>query len=65
MKEGKLKIKEILKEKDISQYELAKRLQIPSHHVTNMVKPSFNPTFKTLQKISKALECKIKELIDE
>lgn len=65
MSRPKLKIKDFLNKKEISQYELAKRMSIPAHHVTNMVKPDFNPTFKTLQKIAQALECKIRDLIDE
>lgn len=65
MSRPKLKIKEVLNKNNISQYELAKRLSIPPHHVTNMVKSDFNPTFKTLLKIAEAIKCKVRDLIDE
>lgn len=65
MNKPKVKLKKVLKEKSMSQYELAKRLNVPPHHVTKMTKPEFNPTLKTLGKISSALNCKILDLIEE
>lgn len=61
----KLKIRKALDERDISQYELAKRLELQTQHITKMVKPEFNPTFKTLVRIAEAIGCPLAELIDE
>lgn len=63
--EAKLKIKSVLKKYEVSQYELAKRLDVPTNHITNMIKSDYNPTFKTLKKLAKAVGCKISEFIEE
>jgi len=62
---AKLKIKAALQERGISQYQLAQLLGLQTQHITKMVKANYNPTFKTLVKVSEAIGCKVKDLIDE
>lgn len=61
----KLKIKTVLKEYGVSQYQLAQLLELQTQHVTKMVKPDYNPTFNTLVRIAEAVGCKVADLIDE
>jgi len=62
---AKLKIKKALESHGVTQYELAKRLDLQTQHVTKMVKSDYNPTFKTLVRIADAIGCQVSELIDE
>lgn len=64
-KPAKLKLKKVLKNYKITQYELSKRLDVPTNYVTKIVKPNFNPTLKTLKKLAKAIGCKVSDLIDD
>lgn len=64
-KKARLKIRKALEERGVSQYELAKRLGLQTQHITKMVKPEFNPTFKTLTRIAEAVGCSVSDLIDE
>ena len=59
----KNRIKTILKEKGVSQNELAERLNVT--HATISVAISGNPTLKTLSAIANALEVNVSDLIDE
>lgn len=64
-KKPKIALKSLLIKNNISQYELAKRLNIEPNRISKMIKPEFNPTFSTLSKIAEALDCQIKDLIEE
>lgn len=64
-KRPKLKIKSALKERGVSQYELARRLGLQTQHITKMVKITYNPTFYTLVRIAEAIDCKVRDLIEE
>lgn len=64
-KPAKFRLKKVLKEKDVSQYELAKRLGVHTNNVSRMVKPGYNPTLKTLNKLADALGCKVTDFIEE
>ena len=63
-KEAKVNILKILKAKKISQYELAKRLNVPSDYVTRIIQRK-NPTIKTLNKVGKAIGCKVCDMIEQ
>ncbi|MBK9293892.1 MAG: helix-turn-helix transcriptional regulator [Oligoflexia bacterium] len=64
-KRPKLKIKAALQEHKMSQYQLANLMGLQTQHITNMVKPGYNPTFNTLVRISDAIGCKVRDLIEE
>lgn len=57
------KIKEILKEKCIKQYELAEKLGMTNPQFINTLKR--NPTIETLQKIAKALDVEVIDLFED
>lgn len=56
-----LRIKEVLKEKKMSQIELAEKLDITTVGLNKII--NGNPTIDTLFKISEALDIDIRELI--
>jgi DNA-binding Xre family transcriptional regulator len=64
-KRPRLKIRKALDEWNVSQYELAQRLELQTQHTTKMVKTEYNPTFKTLVRIAEAIGCSVSDLIDE
>ena len=49
-------IKELLKLKNISQVELAEKLGIDAHYISDIECGSRNITFKTLARLTEALE---------
>lgn len=55
-----LRIKEILKEKGVTQVELAERIRITQVGLNRMI--NGNPTAETLLKIAQALDIDIREL---
>lgn len=60
-----LKIKEILEKKQKSQVWLSQEIDVSVVSVNNWVKNKTNPSLETLYKISKVLNVKISDLIDE
>ena len=60
-----LKIKEILEKKHKSQVWLSQEIDVSVVSVNNWVKNKTNPSLETLYKISKVLNVKISDLIDE
>lgn len=57
-----LRIKEILKEKNVSQIELAEKLEISKVGINKII--NGNPTAETLYKIAEVLDVDIKELFN-
>ena len=61
-KQDMLRIKEILKEKNITQIELAEKIGITQVGLSRMI--NGNPTAETLVKIAEALDIDIRELFE-
>lgn len=57
-------ISKIREKKKMTQYKLAKEIFADQSNLARIEDGKVNPTIKTLLKISKALNCSIKELID-
>lgn len=64
-KRPRLRLAEVLKEKEVSKYKLAKLLKKNSSNVMVYFKETYNPTFSTLVSLAEVLECKVCDLIDE
>jgi transcriptional regulator with XRE-family HTH domain len=64
-KKAKLRIRKVLDQYKVSQYELAKRMGLQTQHVTKMIKDGYNPQFETLLRIADAIGCKVTELIED
>ena len=62
---AKLRLSEALLEKKVSKREFARRLNVDSATVFRYFRRGYNPTFETLAKFAKALNCKIADLIEE
>lgn len=58
------KIKELRKEKNLSQFELSVECEIPKNQVGRIERGLIFPTLKTLVKISNGLKIHPKELFD-
>jgi len=54
----------IRKKKNLSQYKLAQEILTDQSNLARIEDGKVNPTVKTLLKISSALNCKVKDLID-
>lgn len=63
-KEMKLRVKDILKEKKLTQKEFALRMKMHSESLTRILNGG-NPTMQTLENMAKALNVNIAELFDE
>jgi DNA-binding Xre family transcriptional regulator len=61
----KLKIEAILQKKKISKYRLAQLLDVPTSTVFRYFKAEYDPKLSTLEKVAKALEVKVRDLLDE
>ena len=59
------KIRLFLMNKGINQNELAEKLNWQPYRVSKFLKGKTNPTFSTLENISKALGLSIKEMIKD
>lgn len=57
-----MRIKELLREKNITQGELAKRMGITNGAVSQILNDKYAPKLDTLQRIADALEVDIAEL---
>lgn len=57
-----LRIKEVLKEKKVSQIELAEKLEITTVGINKII--NGNPTAETLQKIAEVLDVDIRDLFE-
>lgn len=57
-----LRIKEVLKEKKVSQIELAEKLDITTVGINKII--NGNPTAETLQKIAEVLDVDIRDLFE-
>lgn len=57
-----LRIKEVLKEKNVSQIELAEKLDISKVGINKII--NGNPTAETLQKIAEVLDVDIRDLFE-
>lgn len=57
------KLKELLKEKNISGYKLAKMLEIDTNTVYRWINNIFVPSTKNLYKICEVLDCKIDDIV--
>ncbi|EAH0474616.1 XRE family transcriptional regulator [Listeria monocytogenes] len=56
------KVEKIMKEKNISQYELAKRMNVPTSTITELKKGRIKkPSFDLMQKIAEALDTSLDE----
>lgn len=56
-------ILQVRQARGISQRELANRLHVDPSYVSRLEKRGANPSKKTLQRIAKALDCEVDELI--
>jgi transcriptional regulator with XRE-family HTH domain len=52
-----LRIKEVLKEQNLTAKELAERVGISRENITNIINEKSKPAFDTLIKISEAINC--------
>lgn len=59
----KARIKELLKEKGVTQKDLAERLNVKQETVSRQI--SGNPTLNTLKDIASALDVEVKDLFTE
>ena len=57
-------ISKIREKKKMTQYKLAKEIFADQSNLARIEDGKVNPTVKTLLKISKALNCSVKDLID-
>ena len=62
---AKLKIKSVMKEKDVSQYALAKSMNMQSSNLKRILDGQTDPKFSTLSKIATELGVRVRDLIDE
>ena len=61
----KLKSEAIMQKRKISKYRLAQMLGLPTSSVFRYFKPDYDPKLSSLEKIAKALEVKVRDLLDE
>jgi DNA-binding Xre family transcriptional regulator len=61
----KLKLEAIMQKRKISKYRLAQMLGLPTSSVFRYFKPDYDPKLSSLEKIAKALEVKVRDLLDE
>lgn len=57
-----LRIQEVLKEKNISQIDLAEKMKLTTVGLNKQIKG--NPTIKTLRKIAESIDVDVRELIE-
>jgi len=57
-----MRVKEILKEKGMSQKDLAKRMNVQDGTMSNILSGRYSPTLDTLQRIADALGVEVAEL---
>ena len=57
-------LKLMLKEKKITQSELARRTEIGKSTITHWLKDDIEPTLTNIYKLIKALDCTFEELVD-
>lgn len=60
----KFALQKVLDKKGITQYRLAKSLKVSAAEVYRWCLPGYNPTLRTMDKIAKALNVKLDELVD-
>jgi len=61
----KLKLETILQKKKISKYRFAQMLGLPTSSIFRYFKPDYDPKLSTLEKWAKALELKVRDLLEE
>lgn len=62
----RLRVKEVLKEKGVSQGKLSRGADIPPNLVSRMVNdPSYEPSYTTLKKAADFLKVSVDELIED
>ena len=61
----KLKLTAILEKKKITKYRFAQLLEMPTPSVFRLFRAGFDPKLSTLEKIAKALDVKVRDLLDE
>jgi transcriptional regulator with XRE-family HTH domain len=64
-KKPRLKIKKVLEQHKMSQYQLAERMGLQTQHITKMVRETYNPQFNTLIRIAEAIGCNVSDLIED
>ena len=60
-----LRIKDVLKEQNVTAKELAERVGISSENMTNIINEKSRPSFDTLVKISEAINVPLSELFSD
>lgn len=58
------KLKQLRKERDITQEELADKTDLTIESISNIERGIFGPKFDNLEKIAKVLKVEVKELFD-
>lgn len=61
----RIAIVEFCEKRKITHYRLAKLTGMDEKNLARLLKPGSNPRFDTLVRISKALKCKVRDLIKE
>jgi len=58
------KLKQLRKERDITQEELADKIDLTIESISNIERGIFGPKFDNLEKIAKVLKVEVKELFE-
>jgi len=58
------KLKKLRKERDITQEELADKIDLTIESISNIERGIFGPKFDNLEKIAKVLKVEVKELFE-
>lgn len=61
---GKLRVKELLKEKEITLSQLADRMCVHRANVQKLISDNSNPSLNSLNKIATALKCDVVDLFE-
>lgn len=59
-----LRLREVRKEKEMGQAELANRIGLSPAAIWKFESGEINPSLETLIKLAKALDCKLDDLVD-
>lgn len=59
-----LRLREIRKNRNLSQVELAKLAGVPQSYISELESGISKPGLETLVKLTKALDCKLDDLVD-
>lgn len=61
---GKLRVKQVLRKKGITQYKLAQILKVTPNEIGRLCQEDYNPTLRTLLRVAEALDVGLDELVE-